>query len=235
MKKYALVMMFITGTIFATPTVKNVDHTPWNTLLNNHVSDKGNVNYKAFKKDEKALTSYLTTLSQNHPDKTWSRNATLAYWINAYNAFTVQLILDNFPVKSIKDIKDPWDKQFINIGSKKYSLGDIEHKILRKMNEPRIHFAINCASFSCPNLLNEAFTDTQLEAQLKFVTKSFLSDTTKNTFTTDKIEISKIFDWFAEDFKTKGSLIDFINQNGGLKISSKAKIKYKEYNWNLNE
>jgi hypothetical protein len=103
------------------------------------------------------------------------------------------------------------------------------------MNEPRIHFAINCASFSCPNLLNEAYTEAKLEQQLKAVAKSFINDRTKNTITTNKIEISKIFDWFAGDFKNKGSVIDFLNQYSNVKISGNAKINYKEYNWNLNE
>ena len=103
------------------------------------------------------------------------------------------------------------------------------------MNEPRIHFAINCASFSCPNLLNEAYTEAKLNQQLAAVAKSFINDKTKNTITINKIEISKIFDWFEGDFKTKGSAIDFLNQYSAVKISSTAKINYKEYNWNLNE
>jgi hypothetical protein len=103
------------------------------------------------------------------------------------------------------------------------------------MDEPRIHFAINCASFSCPNLLNEAYTEEKLEQQLKVVSKNFINDKTKNTIGTIKIEISKIFDWFEGDFKTKGSVIDFINQYSIVKISRNAKINYKEYNWSLNE
>ena len=117
-----------------------IDHKQWDGLLQKYVSKNGKVNYKGFKKDGKALQVYLDNLSKNTPQRSWSKNATLAYWINAYNAFTVKLIIDNYPVKSIKDIKDPWDKEFFILGSKKYSLGEIEHKILRKMNEPRIHF-----------------------------------------------------------------------------------------------
>lgn len=214
---------------------KTIDHKQWNALVQKHVSGKGNVDYKGFKKDAVALQSYLNVLAKNLPEKSWSKNAVLAYWINAYNAYTVKLILDNYPVKSIKKIDSPWDMEFFTLGSKKYSLGEIEHKILRKMNEPRIHFAINCASFSCPNLANEAYTETELEKQLETVARSFVNDKTKNTITPDKIEISSIFDWFSGDFKTKGTLIDFLNKYSSVKINKSAKVKYKEYNWNLNE
>tara|TARA_R110000868_G_scaffold81946_1_gene231681 strand:+ start:2663 stop:3421 length:759 start_codon:yes stop_codon:yes gene_type:complete len=218
-----------------TTNAKPIDHKQWNDLLQKHVSSKGNVDYKGFKKDQAALQSYLDALSKNLPEKSWSKEAVLAYWINAYNAYTVKLILDNYPVKSIKDIKNPWDKEFFTLQNKKYSLGEIEHKILRKMNEPRIHFAINCASFSCPNLANKAYTEIGLEKQLETAAKSFVNDKTKNTIATDKIEISSIFDWFSGDFKTNGTLIDFLNKYSSVKINKNAKVKYKEYNWNLNE
>lgn len=222
-------------TTTTTADTPSLNHARWNVLLQKNVSKNGNVNYKGFQKDRDQLQAYLNELSANVPTKSWSRNATLAYWINAYNAYTVQLILDHYPTKSIKYINDPWGKKFFSLGNKKYSLEEIEHQILRKMDEPRIHFAINCASFSCPDLLNEAYTEAKLDHQLKAVAKSFINDKTKNTITQNKIEISKIFDWFSGDFKTKGSVIDFLNQYSIVKISSKAKVNYKEYNWSLNE
>lgn len=214
---------------------KTIDHKQWNDLLQKHVSDKGLVDYKGFKNDGVTLQTYLDYLAENLPQKTWSKNAVLAYWINAYNAFTIKLILDNYPVNSIKDIKDPWGKKFFTLGNKKYSLEEIEHEILRKMNEPRIHFAINCASFSCPDLLNEAYSENNLEKQLESVAKSFINNRNKNTITANKIEISKIFDWFRGDFKTNGSIIDFLNRYSEIKINTTAKISYKTYNWKLNE
>lgn len=214
---------------------KEIDHQKWNALLQKHVSSKGNVDYKGFKKDEKALQVYLDELATNVPQKSWSRNAILAYWINAYNAYTVKLILDNYPLKSIKDIKDPWGKKFFTLGPKKYSLEEIEHEILRKMNEPRIHFAINCASFSCPNLSNQAYTEAKIEAQLEAGVKAFVNDKTKNTISANTIEISKIFDWFSGDFKTNGTVIDFLNKYSSVKINKNAKVKYKDYNWSLND
>ena len=215
--------------------VKSMDHSKWNALLQKNVTKSGKVKYSAFRKDSKELSSYLSELAANVPTSSTSRKATLAYWINAYNAYTVKLIIDNYPVKSIKDIKDPWGTKFFTLGNKKYSLEEIEHQILRKMDEPRIHFAINCASFSCPNLLNEAYTEANLESQLNSVTKSFINDKSKNTITASKIEISKIFDWFGDDFKKKGSIIDFFNKYSAVKINSNAKISFKDYNWSLNE
>ncbi|WP_418262411.1 DUF547 domain-containing protein [Flavobacterium faecale] len=215
--------------------IKAVDHAKWDVLLKKHVSNSGKVNYKGFIKDQKELDAYLAILSQSTPSKSWSRNATLAYWINVYNAFTVKLIIDNYPVKSIKEISNPWGKKFFSLGGEKYSLEEVEHKILRKMNEPRIHFAINCASYSCPNLLNEAYTEAKLSQQLAEVAKDFINDKSKNSISPNQIEISEIFNWFAADFKTKGSLIDFLNQYSNIKISSKAKTSFKDYNWNLNE
>jgi hypothetical protein len=216
-------------------TAQSADHSKWTILLQKNVTKNGTVDYKGFQKDSKQLQTYLALLASNVPTKSWSKKAVLAYWINSYNAFTVKLILDNYPTKSIKDIKDPWGKKFFTLGEKKYSLEEIEHEILRKMDEPRIHFAINCASFSCPKLINEAYTEANLEKQLATAAKSFINDTSKNTITANKVEISKIFDWFAGDFKQKGTVIDFLNQYSTLKINSKAKISYKEYNWTLNE
>lgn len=218
-----------------TSALKNGDHSKWNALLQKHVSKSGKVAYKGFQKDQKELTSYLNDLAKNMPEKSWSKNAILAYWINVYNAFTVQLILDNYPVKSIKDINDLWGKDFFTLGTKKYSLEVVEHEILRKMDEPKIHFAINCASFSCPNLLNEAYLEATLDKQLVQAAKSFINDKTKNVITAEKVEISSIFEWFSEDFTKKGNLIDFLNAYSSVKINSNAKISHKEYNWSLNE
>jgi Protein of unknown function, DUF547 len=242
----ALVITGLLGLSFKTLEIKKANtttefvyktsHTKWNDLLKKYVTEKGNVNYKSFNTDSKNLDVYLKELETAIPDKNYSRNETLAYWINAYNAYTVKLIVDNYPKKSIKDIPNAWSKKWITLAKKKYSLEDIEHTILRKMNEPRIHFAINCASVSCPNLINEAYTADKLEKQLEASAKSFINDKTKNTIAADKVEISEIFNWFAGDFKIgKATVIDYLNKYSTVKINKNAKIKYKTYNWNLNE
>ncbi len=212
------------------------NHSSYNALLYKYVSNEGNVNYDALKKDDaKSLRDYIVSLGKNLPNESWSKEEKLAFWINAYNALTIDLILRNYPINSIKDIKDPWDQRLWKFGKKWYNLNDIEHQILRKMNEPRIHFAIVCASFSCPKLQNEAFTAINLEKQLTSATKEFLNDSKRNQIGANSIKLSKIFQWFAKDFKQDGSLIVFLNLYSDIKISPNAKKRFMDYNWNLNE
>lgn len=220
-------------TIIANPEA--FDHMSWNDLLQQYVSKKGNVNYKGFKTNRKALTNYIASLGNNMPNETWNTQDRLAYWINAYNAMTIDLILRNYPTKSIKDIDKPWEQRLWKLKNKWYNLDEIEHQILRKMDEPRIHFGIVCASFSCPKLQNEAFTASNLETQLTNATKEFLSDSARNNITEDSVKLSKIFKWFKKDFETDGSLIDFINKYSDISVSTKAKKSFKDYNWDLNE
>ncbi|WP_298555500.1 DUF547 domain-containing protein [uncultured Algibacter sp.] len=216
-------------------TPEAFNHYSWNILLKKYVTNSGNVNYKGFKSNRKELTNYITSLSKNIPNDTWSNQDKLAYWINAYNAMTIDLILRHYPVKSIKDIKKPWNLRYWKLGEKWYNLNEIEHNILRKMNEPRIHFAIVCASFSCPKLLNKAFRSENIDNQLTKVTREFLSDSNRNEISQNNIKLSKIFQWFAKDFKQDGSLIDFLNTYSEITISAKAKKSFKDYNWKLNE
>ncbi|MFI5134355.1 MAG: DUF547 domain-containing protein [Chitinophagales bacterium] len=215
-----------------------VSHQAWNELLTKYVSDKGVANYKAMMNEKGKLQSYLQMLGENPPQTAWPESEQMAYWINAYNAFTVKLILDHYPVKSIRDIDGgkPWDDPFITIGGEKYSLNNIEHDILRtQFNDPRIHFAINCASKSCPRLLNEAYTAVQLDQQLNAQAKEFVNDPSKNKITTNSVQLSSIFDWYKDDFTKKGTLIDFLNQYSSIKIQSTATISFLNYDWSLNE
>ena len=220
-----------------------IDHSPWDQLLKKYVRDDGTVDYAGFVTDSAELNAYLETLSAELPDPVaWSTSDQIAFWINAYNAFTVKLVADNYPVESIKDIKrgipmvnSVWDIKFINIGGEEFDLNKIEHKVLRKdHDEPRIHFAVNCASVSCPNLRAEAYTGDLLDQQLDEQAKLFLADPTKNEIASDKIRISKIFQWFKGDFTDDGTLIDFLNKYSPTQIEQGAKVSYLEYDWNLN-
>jgi hypothetical protein len=211
-----------------------IDHLAWDALVRKNVGSNGKVSYKGFKSSATELNNYLAELSKEAPGSDWSKNEKLAFWINAYNAFTVKLIVDNYPLKSITDLSKPWDTKNINIAGKMYSLGGIENDILRKMNEPRIHFAINCASMSCPNLLNKAFLADKMSSQLALVNNSFFADGTKNDFSSKTIKLSKLFDWYSVDF-AKGDVIKYINSNRTEQLSDKTKISYLEYDWSLNE
>jgi len=211
------------------------NHTSYNDLLKQYVTPEGNVNYDGFKSNWKTLRDYIAVLAERTPDDSWPLEEQLAYWMNAYNALTVDLILRHYPLSSIKDIKDPWGQRFWKLGGKWINLNEIEHEILRKKGDPRIHFGINCASFSCPPLLNEAFTAQKVDAQLDDLARRFINDSQRNIITANNIEISKIFSWFAKDFKTDGSIIDFLNKYSEVTITSKAKRKFKDYDWTLNK
>jgi len=220
-----------------------IEHTEWTALLQQYVNKEGMVNYKGFIKDSMKLNNYLKILTSNIPNNNWSKNAQLAYWINVYNAFTVKLVADNYPIESIKDIKkgipfisSVWDVKFIPINNELIDLNEVEHGILRKQfNEPRIHFAINCASISCPPLLNEAYGAESLEAQLAKMSKAFLTDKNRNIITENELQLSKIFNWFKGDFVKEQSLIEFLNLYAPIKISNNATIEHLPYNWQLNE
>ncbi|MGD1847736.1 MAG: DUF547 domain-containing protein [Salibacteraceae bacterium] len=217
------------------------DHSIWNDLLQKHVSDAGNVNYKGIQDDQARFEEYLEELRNHPPMEDWEAGDIKAYWINAYNAFTVELILRNYPVKSITDIKDgdndAWNIPFIELnGREPMTLNAIEKGILLKeYDEPRIHFAVVCASFSCPKLLNRAITSDQLEDQLVAQTKAFLADTKRNQIAADQLEISQIFEWYTGDFTKQGTLIEFLNQYAPVTINADAQLGYMNYDWSLNE
>ncbi len=225
-------------------TTTPVDHSAWDELLSKHVTSDGWVDYRGFINDKEKLADYLATLSNNPPnDKNWSKKEKLAYWINAYNAFTVKLIVDNYPVESIQDlhptlkipkINTVWKKDFFQIGGEDFNLSRIEHKILRNMGEPRIHFAINCASVSCPSLRNEAYVASTLNQQLNEQAAYFINESGRNEISKNHIVISKIFRWFTRDFTQNGTLIEFLNRWAEPTISEDAEIDYKDYDWSLN-
>ncbi len=214
----------------------NVDHSNWDKLLKKHVNKEGLVDYKGFINDQEALDVYLQKMSSFQPDSDWSVQELLAYYINVYNAYTVDAIINNYPTKSIKDITNVWKGANVPIGNKMLPLAGIENGILRKMNEPRIHFAINCASISCPKLLDEAYTAGSINEQLELATKQFINGS-KNELTKSTPKLSSIFKFYPKDFKVDGEqdIIGYINMYSKVKINNNATLEYLDYNWNLNE
>lgn len=222
-------------------------HDEWTALVKKHVNADGLVDYKGFIDDKVKLQSYLDLLSSNPPGKSWMNNDKIAYWLNAYNAFTVKLIIDNYPLKSIKDLgpKDqiifvntPWDIKFFKIDGKTMTLNRIEHRILRKeFTEPRIHFALNCASMSCPKLRREAYVGNKLDEQLTDQAKEFLRDESRNKISASSPKVSSIFKFYGSDM-TKWSgktLIGYINQYSPVQIDADAELQYLDYDWSLNK
>ncbi len=222
-----------------------VSHERWDALLKKHVGADGLVNYRGFLSDSAELNTYLRSIESAHPnDENWTRAEQMAYWINAYNAYTVQLVLRHYPVRSIKDIRrgiafvnSVWDLKFIHIQGYTYDLNNIEHNILRAVfRDARIHAAINCASYSCPPLRNEAYTPERLDAQLDDAMRRFINDPLRNRVHSQGAQLSRIFRWFSDDFKRDaGSLRAYINRYAHAPLSPEAPIEYLRYDWTLNE
>ena len=214
----------------------SVTYDDWDALLKKHVNQQGLVNYKGFTQDSARFNAVKLRLSLMKPNNDWSVQELLAYYINMYNIYTVDLILKNYPTKSIQDIKKAFTKSFIPIGNNTLSLGGIENGVLRKMNEPRIHFAINCASMSCPKLMRDAYTASQINQQLDKAVTGFINSD-KNEISANKANVSSIFKFYTKDFKIADTptLIDYINQYSQTKINNNVPVTYKDYNWSLNE
>jgi len=224
-----------TQTVESVPTedskTTKISHQDFDEILSEHVSSSGKVNYKGIKSQVNKLDGYLAQLEAADLS-VLSKKEKFAFWINAYNAFTIKKILNNYPLKSITDLDGgkPWDKKWIKLDGQ--NLYNIENDIIRpKFNEPRIHFAVNCAAKSCPPLLNKAWTADNLESNFAKQTKAFLASS-QNKISEDKIQLSKIFEWYSVDFK---DLIGFVNKYGKVKVSPSAKVEYLEYDWSLNE
>ncbi|WP_165728974.1 DUF547 domain-containing protein [Pseudoalteromonas sp. 31A1] len=255
----------LVATSFATSFAAQAQsmHDSWNTLLNKHVIEinqghSTEVDYTAIKREHAQLKAYLdslTAVTQSEFDA-WEKPKQLAFLINAYNAWTVELILTKYPsIESIKDLgsffSSPWSKEFVPLLGKTRSLDDIEHGLIRgsgKYNDPRIHFAVNCASIGCPALREEAYTATDLESQLQEQTVRFLSDMTRNMAQENTLSVSSIFKWYGDDFE-KGfrganTLQQFFLQYpDALKLipaqqkalkNDDMKVKFLDYNWDLN-
>lgn len=230
-----------------------VDHSTWDRLLQKYVDQDGMVDYttwKASKSDRGALKQYLATLSAADANARTTKQGKLAYWINAYNALTVQGILDVYPTSSIRNHTakligyNIWDDLLLPVGNQKYSLNQIEHEVLRKLGEPRIHFAIVCASIGCPRLLNEAYTPEKLDSQLADNTRDFFGRK-KNlqvALARRSIRVSAILDWFGEDFgptrqKALASLAKYMPDEPAkdLIAGEDFSVSYLDYDWSLNE
>jgi hypothetical protein len=224
-----------------TQEIKNssVSHSSFDQLLKTYVSDKGFVNYAGFSKSKSKLEAYIISLSKTNA-ASLSKNEQLAFWINAYNALTIDQILRNYPLKSILDIAGGkvWDQPLpYKFNSKTLTLNDIEKKILLggDLFDGRIHFAVNCAAMSCPTLQNQAYTAENIQSLLTSNTKAALNNPAFNKISANKASLSRLFDWYKADFiKAEGSVINFVNKYSNTKINNNTKIDYLEYNWSLN-
>lgn len=263
-KSLPLVLLLLLSTVYsAVSMAQETLHQPWQTLLAQHVKPINNghssqVDYAGMKMDRAQLKAYLAALGS--VDKNvfaqWSAPKQLAFLINAYNAWTVEFILTAYPdLASIKDLgsffSSPWSKKFIPLLGETRSLDNIEHQLIRgdnKYGDPRIHFAVNCASIGCPALREEAYSADKLEQQLNEQTVRFLTDTSRNRFNDSSMELSAIFKWYGDDFtlgfRGSNSLPTFIllyHQALNLTPAQQALLKsenmdnnFLNYDWALN-
>lgn len=233
-------------------SMDRIDHSTWDAILRKYVDGNGMVNYRALKSsaaDMQSLAGYLDRLSLANPAATATKDATLAFWINAYNAVTVHGILREYPTTSIRNHTaklwgyNIWKDLQLYVGGKPYSLDQIEHEVLRKKGEPRIHFAIVCASIGCPRLLNEAYVADRLQQQLDLNAKDFFAR--KQNFRYDpanrQFQMSSILDWFGEDFGGDQSsqlkkIAAWLPTDAARNAATQnaVSVRYLDYDWNLN-
>ncbi len=243
-KKYSCWIVLI-GWMFLLPASvwATVDHQIFNELLTKY-NQEGHIDYAGFKRQEVLLDTYLEGLAKIDPLSLPGKER-FAFYVNAYNAWTIKLILSEYPgVESIKNLgslfKSPWKKKIVKLGGTITTLDYIEHDILRpEFKDPRVHFAINCASKGCPPLYPEPFTGNQLEMQLNDVTRHFINNPGFNRLEGNVLYVSSIFKWFLEDFND--DIIGFFEQYASDQLKNKIiqrrsslKIKYLDYDWSLN-
>jgi hypothetical protein len=240
-------------------------HSAWDSLLQRHLvliseGKASQVDYAGMLQDRAVLRAYLETLSavSTAEYQAWSRDQQLAFLINAYNAFTVELVLSGYPgIESIKDLgslfRSPWKRRFFSLLGEGRHLDNLEHDLIRApgvFDEPRIHFAVLCASVSCPMLREEAYVAERLDSQLEDATRRFLSDHSRNRFdaASGRLQVSKIFDWYGEDFEKatpdatglKGYFIAYADvlatsQRERRRMrDGEFKISFLDYDWRLN-
>jgi hypothetical protein len=244
--------------VISTLPAYGFDHTHnlWTTWLKDHTREVSGpatqVNYDKARNNPTPLNSYLNQLSSVKAEEFagWNKNQKMAFLINAYNAFTIKLIIDHKPVKSIKKIggllSTPWKIRFIPLLGKELTLDEIEHERLRPVfKDPRIHFAVVCASVGCPRLQQEAFVPEKIEEQMDRATREFLKDQTRNKIEVKDsktiLHLSNIFKWYAADFGGTSNLAGYVIPYSPLSQEDKVKalrqeseIKYLDYDWNLN-
>ncbi len=239
------------------PPGEGFDTAAYARVLETYVTSEGRVRYAALKAepaDLKAFVQQLAAVSpENRPDLFPTRAAQMAYWINAYNAFVLDAVVEAYPVESVRDLKFGFGVLFFKrdrfvAGGRRLSLDDIEHGILRRQfADPRMHFALNCASTSCPPLARQPYRGETLEAQLDQAARAFIGREENVWMRGDVLFLSKIFDWYAEDFTRRtgaadgsATVVDYLRgylpaETAERIRQEKPRIEYYNYDWSLND
>ncbi|MCC3158365.1 DUF547 domain-containing protein [Hymenobacter sp. 15J16-1T3B] len=220
-------------------------HQPWDDLLKRNVQADGRLSYADLAEHDDQLRGYLQALRRTTPQAAWSRQDQAAFWLNVYNAYTVHLAVEYYPVQRLSDIKvktvggyrSVWEAPEVNVGGKQYSLNQIEREILPRLlpQDPRRFLALHCAAASSPTLLPEAFSGPQLDAQLDAQARRFVNDATRNQLTPAAVQVSSVFDWHAAEFGDAARLVAFLNRYAQTPVAPTATVQYLPYDWSLNE
>jgi hypothetical protein len=255
---YFVIVLINALPLYARAPGVGIDYGPYARVLDQFVDERGLVAYEALRQDGRDLRIFTTSLSnmspRSHPSAFPEPDDRLAYWINAYNALVLKGVVDAYPVKSVKDIKEQFgffSQTYFTVGGQRLSLNDIEHKILRKeFGEPRIHAAINCASIGCPRLLKIVYEPSDLDAQLNHAMKTFVREQTHIVRIKGEVILSKIFDWFRKDFtvwmaQMQGNedthILDYVGQfleeqdRKFVVELPRPRVRFSDYDWKLND
>ncbi len=229
---------------FAEMQTQAVDHSAWGAFLARYGSEGpdgiNRIGYSTVSAgDRQALRAYIDSL-QATDTRILTKDQQLSFWINLYNAVTVDMILENYPTKSIRKIKKPWDTPLVTVLGQDLSLGQIEHHIVRAIwPDPRIHYALNCAALGCPNLALTPYTAATLEDMLETGAKAYVNHPRGAALDGSKLTISKIYGWYREDFGTVDDVLAHIRSYADRPLAEAlaniTKVKAYAYNWNLND
>lgn len=220
-------------------------HQTWDDLLKRNVQADGRLSYAELAEHDDELRGYLQTLRRTTPAASWSRQDQAAFWLNVYNAYTVYMAVEYYPVQRLSDIKvktvggyrSVWEAPEVNVGGKQYSLNQIEREILPRLlpQDPRRFLALHCAAVSSPTLLPEAYDGPRLNDQLDAQARRFINDPTHNQLTPTAVQVSSVFDWHAAEFGEASQLIVFLNRYAKTPVAATATVQYLPYDWTLNE
>lgn len=227
-KLFALILL-----IGFTATSQTIDFKLYDDFLKKHVTENGVVDYDKVLKNMGQLNLIVSNFSKISPNKSWTKSEIKTFWINVYNANVIKLFAENYPLKSINYIRDPFQMKFIAFDGDKISLEYIQNDILKVLDDPRVHFALYTTAISSPKLKNSAYSSDTIENVLNLITNEYINDPSKNNITAKNCALSKIFEWNITDFMGNNTIVSFINKYSNVRINDETKIGFMEYNWNL--
>lgn len=228
-KVFLLLILFLSVKVSA----QVIDYSDYEDFLKKHVSKKGVVDYDKVLKNINDINNIAANFSKISPNNNWTQDEVKSYWINVYNVNIIKLLAENYPIKSINYIRNPFQMEFINFDGLKISLDYILNEKLSPLNDPRIHFSLFSTAISSPKLKNTPYDPVTIDLELDVLTSDFLNDELKNDINIKEVKLSKIFESNFGDFINQTTIVGFINKYSNNKINDTTKIVFQDYEWNL--